>query len=302
MHGVTTTRVELDQPVDLRRTMALVGHGRTDPTIRFGADGVWRATHTPEGPGTIHLATQRGGRVVDVSAWGPGARWLVQRAPGMCGALDSLEGFEPSRHPAVAQLAKRMPGIRLCRTERVLDSLVPAVLEQKVTGREARRAWAGLVRGFGEPAPGPVGLLVAPPPSRLRTVTSSTWHRLGVERKRAETIHRVATVAHRLEETRDGAELRRRLLTIPGVGPWTAAEVAVVALGDPDAVSVGDYHLPHAVTWTLAGEPRGDDARMLELLAPFAGHRGRVVRLIEAGGSTAPRRGPRMPLRNIQAH
>jgi 3-methyladenine DNA glycosylase/8-oxoguanine DNA glycosylase len=112
----------------------------------------------------------------------------------------------------------------------------------------------------------------------------------------------VATVAHRLEQSCDSDELQRRLLSIPGVGPWTAAEVAVVAFGDPDAVSVGDYHLPHAVTWTLAGEPRGDDARMLELLAPFAGHRGRVVRLIEAGGSTAPRRGPRMPLRHIEAH
>jgi 3-methyladenine DNA glycosylase/8-oxoguanine DNA glycosylase len=241
---------------------------------------------------------------VNVRTWGPGASWLRDRAPAICGALDSLEGFEPARHPAVARLARRMPGMRLCRTERVLDALVPAILEQKVMGREARHAWSGLVQGFGEPAPGPVerGLLVAPTPSRLRTITSSTWHRLGVERKRAETIRRAATVAHRLEETADGAELRRRLLAIPGVGPWTAAEVALVALGDPDAVSVGDYNLPHAVTWTLAGEPRGDDARMLELLAPFAGHRGRVARLIKVGGMMAPRRGPRMPLRRIQDH
>jgi 3-methyladenine DNA glycosylase/8-oxoguanine DNA glycosylase len=294
--------IELDHRADLRRTMALVGHGRTDPTIRYAADGIWRATRTPDGPGTIHLAVQLGGHTVEARTWGAGAEWLLERAPGMCGALDSLAGFEPSVHPAVASLAHRMPGMRLCRTDRVLDALVPAILEQKVTGREARRAWAGLVRGFGERAPGPADLLVAPPPARLRAVTSSTWHRLGVERKRAETIRRVATVAHRLEGTADRAELRRRLLTVPGVGPWTAAEVAVVALGDPDAVSVGDYHLPNSVAWTLAGEPRGDDARMLELLAPFSGHRGRVVRLIEAGGTIAPRRGPRMPLRRIEVH
>jgi 3-methyladenine DNA glycosylase/8-oxoguanine DNA glycosylase len=145
-------------------------------------------------------------------------------------------------------------------------------------------------------------LLVAPEPAQLRTITSATWHGLGVERRRAETIRRAATVAAALEAASDAATLRQRLTGIPGIGPWTAAEVAIVALGDPDAVSVGDYHLPHAVTWTLAGEPRGDDARMLELLAPFAGHRGRVVRLIEAGGMTAPRRGPRMPLRHIAAH
>jgi 3-methyladenine DNA glycosylase/8-oxoguanine DNA glycosylase len=301
MHGLSE-RIELAHRADLWRTLALVGHGRSDPTIHYATDGIWRATRTPDGPGTIHLAVESGGCSVTAQTWGPGGDWLLKRAPAMCGALDSLEGFEPARHPAVARLARRLPGMRLCRTERVLDALVPAILEQKVTGSEARRAWAGLVRGFGEPAPGPVDLLVAPAPARLRTITTATWHRLGVERKRAETIRRVATVAHRLEMTGDGGELRRRLLTIPGVGVWTAAEVAVVALGDPDAVSVGDYHLSHAVTWALAGEPRGDDARMLELLAPFAGHRGRVVRLIEAGGMLAPRRGPRMPLRRIQAH
>lgn len=301
MHGVVE-RISLPHRADLRRTLALVGHGRSDPTIRYATDGVWRATRTPDGPGTIHLEMEAGGCSVTAQTWGAGGDWLLHRARALCGALDSLEGFEPERHPAVARLARRMPGMRLCRTERVLDALVPAILEQKVTGREARRAWAALVRSFGEPAPGPVDLLVAPPPSRLQAITTATWHQLGVERKRAETVRRVATVAHRLEITSNGGELQQRLLSVPGVGPWTAAEVAIVALGDPDAVSVGDYHLPHAVTWTLAGEPRGDDARMLELLAPFAGHRGRVVRLIEAGGMTAPRRGPRMPLRRIQAH
>ena len=90
--------------------------------------------------------------------------------------------------------------------------------------------------------------------------------------------------------------------SIAGVGRWTSAEVRRVALGDPDAVSVGDYHLPHAVAWALAGEARADDARMLELLEPFAGHRARVVRLIEVAAIGAPRRGPRMPLRAIARH
>jgi 3-methyladenine DNA glycosylase/8-oxoguanine DNA glycosylase len=180
--------------------------------------------------------------------------------------------------------------------------LVPAIWEQKVDGKEARRSWTALVRAFGEPAPGPADLMVAPDASTLRSITSATWHRLGVERKRAETVRRAATVAHRLEEPTDSRELRRRLESVPGVGVWTSAEVAIVALGDADAVSVGDFHLPHAVAWTLAGEPRGDDARMLELLAPFAGHRGRVARLIEAGGMNAPRYGPRLPLRRIATH
>jgi 3-methyladenine DNA glycosylase/8-oxoguanine DNA glycosylase len=222
----------------------------------------------------------------------------------MTGALDSLDGFDPSRHPVVARLARRLSSLRVPRTERVLDALVPAILEQKVTGLEARHAWRGLVRLVNEPAPGPVPLLLTPSPSRLLDVPSYAFHRLGVERRRAETIHRCARVAHRLEEAVSlGTDvLDQRLRSIPGVGAWTSAEVRLVALGDADAVSVGDYHLPHMVAWTLEGEARADDQRMLELLAPFAGHRGRVVRLIEVAGRAAPRRGPRLPARGIARH
>jgi 3-methyladenine DNA glycosylase/8-oxoguanine DNA glycosylase len=143
MHGLIerVERIELAHRADLQRTLALVGHGRSDPTIRYAADGIWRATRTPDGPATIHLAVEADGCTATAQTWGPGGDWLLDRAPAMCGALDSLDGFEPALHPAVARLARRMPGMRLCRTERVFDALVPAILEQKVTGREARRAW-----------------------------------------------------------------------------------------------------------------------------------------------------------------
>ncbi|HEV3226986.1 MAG TPA: hypothetical protein VGZ52_09130 [Acidimicrobiales bacterium] len=275
-------------------------HGGHDPTIRFAADGVWRATRTPDGPATIHLARDGSPR----GAWGRGADWLTARAAAMTGALDDLDGFDPSRHPVVERLARELPSLRLARTERVFDALVPAILEQKVTGHEARRAWCGLVRRYGEPAPGPVPLLLAPAPQRLLEVPAYVFHRLGVERRRAETIYRCATVAQRFEEAvhLGSAELDRRLRAVPGVGPWTSAEVRRVAVGDADAVSVGDYHLPHAVAYALAGEHRADDERMLELLEPFAGHRGRVALMIEIGRGSAPRHGPRMRLRDISHH
>ncbi|MEY2462025.1 MAG: hypothetical protein QOH64_163 [Acidimicrobiaceae bacterium] len=297
--------MRLAQPIDLRRTMAPIGHGRSDPTFRLAADGVWRATRTPDGPGTIRLWMAAGdGRTVEASAWGDGASWLLSRAAGMIGELDSLTGFVPTRHPVVARLARSLGRLRLPRTERVLDALVPAILEQKVIGLEARRSFAGLLRLAGEPAPGPAGLLLPPTPRALGRIPSWDFHRIGVERKRADTIRRAASIAAQLE---DGANLgtgvlEQRLLTIPGVGPWTAAEVCRLALGDADAVSVGDYHLPNAVAWALAREPRADDERMLELLAPFAPHRGRVVRLIEVGAGGAPRRGPRLRTRPIAWH
>jgi 3-methyladenine DNA glycosylase/8-oxoguanine DNA glycosylase len=177
-----------------------------------------------------------------------------------------------------------------------MEALVPAIIEQKVTGTEARRAYRALVRVHGEPAPGPAGLRLPPSPDTIAALPYHAFHPLGLERRRADTLRRVASRARALEAAvaLPLADAYRRLMALPGIGPWTAAEVGRSALGDPDAVSVGDFHLPNLVSWALAGEPRGDDSRMLELLEPYRGQRGRVVRLLEASGLRAPRYGPLM--------
>jgi 3-methyladenine DNA glycosylase/8-oxoguanine DNA glycosylase len=181
----------------------------------------------------------------------------------------------------------------------VFEALLPSILEQKVTGREARTAFGAIVRAWGERAPGPVALRLQPAPEALAVTPYWAFHPLGVERKRTATIQLAASRARRVEETAtmDPADAHRRLQALPGVGPWTSAEVAIVALGDADAVSVGDFHLPHLVSHALAGEPRGTDERMLELLAPWPGHRGRVLRLLTRSGRYPARRGPRMAVR-----
>lgn len=289
-------------PLDLARTLAPLRHGGSDPTMRIGAGGVWRATRMPTGPASVHLSAGRHG--VLARAWGPGGPEALDAVPALVGLDDDRSGFEPHRHPVVAGLDRRLAGVRIPRSGSVLEALVPVVLEQKVTGTEARRSFRALVRSLGERAPGPAGdggLLVPPAPPRLAATPSYAFHPFGVERRRADTIRRAAAVAPALERLvpLPPGEARRRLLAVPGVGPWTAAEVALVALGDADAVPLGDYHLPHQVAWALAGEARGDDARMLELLSPFAGHRGRVIRLLVAAGVTAPRFGPRAEVRSI---
>jgi 3-methyladenine DNA glycosylase/8-oxoguanine DNA glycosylase len=236
-----------------------------------------------------------------VEAWGPGRDWLLDQAPALVGELDDEDGFQPE-HPLLRDLHRRHPGLRIGRTDAVFEAAVATVLEQKVPGAEAWRAWAGLVRDLGEPAPGPhPGLWVPPSPERLAATQYYVFHTYGVERGRANTVRRVALHAARLGEVVDMPldAARRRLQALPGLGPWSAAEIALVALGDADAVSVGDYHLPHLVSWALAAEPRGSDERMLELLEPYRGHRARVLRLLLTAGITPPRRGPRLKLRNV---
>lgn len=229
-------------------------------------------------------------------AWGPGARWALANAPGLLGAHDDLTGFEPERHRVVARCAHRLPGLRMIRTGQVQDLLVPTILGQKVTGLEAIRAWLYMIRRWGQPAPGPGDLRLPPPSAVLADMAYHDLHRAGVERTRAVTVIEACRRIDRLQEaasmSRDDA--RRRLTAVKGLGPWTAGIIERVVFGDADAVEVGDYHLPNVIAWNLAGQARADDARMLELLAPFAPHRGRVLRLVEVAGSGAPRRGARM--------
>ncbi len=298
----TTWRPQL--PVDVRRTLAPLRRGTGDPTHRVTDDGsVWRTTLLPTGPATCRL-TSRGLHEVDCEAWGPGADEVVAGLPDLLGGGDAADGFEP-RHPLLAETAARLPGLRIPRTGRVVEALVPAVLEQKVTGQEARASFRRLVLRYGSAAPGPApGGMVVPPPAEVwRRIPSWEWHRAGVGPQRSRTICLAMRSAARLEQAigmeRDDAA--RRLSAVPGVGVWTVAEVAQRALGDTDALSVGDYHLSAFVGWALLGRPLDDDG-MVDLLEPWRPHRYRVVRLLECSGVRKPRFGPRLTIQDHRAH
>jgi 3-methyladenine DNA glycosylase/8-oxoguanine DNA glycosylase len=287
--------VALAEPIDLLLTLAPIAHGRGDPTIRFAADGIWRATRTPGGPATLRLRAVQGG--IAVVAWGPGAALAVEGAADLVGANDEAGALVP-QHRLIAELVRRFPGLRLPRTNRPFEALLPAICEQKVTGVEARAAFRGIIATHGEPAPGPAGLRLPPAAATLAALPYFAFHRFGMERRRADLIRRAAQLASRVE-TAAPAEATARMGAVPGIGPWTLAEVGRIAFGDPDALSVGDFHLPSLVAWALAREPRADDARMLELLEPYRGQRGRVQRLLEVSGISAPRYGPRMAPQRI---
>ncbi len=298
--------MDLDFRPDLMAILSPLRRGRADPATRITSDGwFWRAALTPAGP--VTQALRAVDRVVHSRTWGPGAQWQNEHLPQLLGAadrpppgIDGLIDAAISHQPGSRSPAARVEGWRTPRAGNVWENLLAAVLEQKVTGKEARYSWSRLVRDYGDPAPGPApaALTVPPPADVVRTVPSWWWRRHGVDRTRSDTIMRLARLPHVLAKLPQcPPEAARRLLTaVPGVGEWTYAEVAQRALGDADAVSVGDYHLAGQVVYAFTGARDGTDERMLELLQPFTGQRYRVVRAIELAGISRPRRGPRMPI------
>lgn len=292
---MATHVIEIPEWLNLASTV----RGSKMPIMVGPTESRWN-TRTPDGPGTLHL--QRiGDDRVEAEAWGPGADWMINQAPRLLGMEDDLAGFKPP--PGKMADVWRSQPFLLGRTDRLWDSLIGGVFGQKVQVQNAVRARRLLAKNYGDPAPGPVGGWVLPSPERTAELGYADFHPLGVERKRAEIILRVAREMRRLTnlEQRTPSQVQARLQQIRGIGPWTTAMVTATALGDADAVPVGDFHLPNTVAWHLAGEERGDDERMLELLEPYAGHRWRVLRLAKSLGS-APKRGPRLSLTGDGLH
>jgi 3-methyladenine DNA glycosylase/8-oxoguanine DNA glycosylase len=281
----------------MRQVLAILRRGAGDPTFRTDDDGtVWRGVRTPEGPATLRLRQDPDG-AVQATAWGSGAEWVLASVPAMLGADDDPSGFVP-HHDTVAALHRQHPHWRITRTGLVMEALVPAIIEQKVTGQEAFAGFRTLVHRFGERAPGPGverRLWVQPAPATVRGIPSWEWLRMHIDPARSRAVVGAARVAPALERTvgLPGEEVDRRLRSLPGIGAWTAAEVRFRAHGDADAVSFGDYHVAKNVGWALTGEAV-DDAGMAVLLEPYRPHRYRVQRLVELARAGRPRRGPRM--------
>lgn len=295
-------------PFDLDATISVFSRGGDGPCFRRDTSGVWLTMRTPHGPAMLWLRQRRGtdeGGEVDARAWGAGREWAIARVPHLLGAHDDWSELDVSSSPLLSEVLRRNPGLRLASGGLVFEMLVPSIIEQKVTVVEAWGAWRRLVRRHGEPAPGPApdGMFVVPTAEAWRFIPSWEWHAAGVDPRRSQTVVRTSRVAEAVDRAADvpADEASRRLQSLPGVGVWTSAEVTLRALGDPDAVSVGDYHLAATVGTALTGTAVDDDG-MLELLAPWAGQRQRVLRLILGSGIRKPRRGPRITIQDHRRH
>jgi len=291
--------ITLDPPPDLRLTFGHLNGGTTHPGRPLTSDLGWRASRAPTGPATLRIAVQ--GSSIQATAWGPGAEWALHHLPELLGAGDDPGSFPTNGHRLMRELKGRFEGLRIARTERVHEAIVPVILGQVVTRTEAGRAERRLIETYGEPAPGPEPLMLQPSPEVLGRLKYEDFHPLGIGRNKARLIIDVSRRAARLEEATamEPGAADKRLRAVRGIGPWSSALVVSEALGDPDAVPVGDYHLPNTVAWALAGEARATDSRMLELLEPYRPHRYRAALMLKLSGIGAPKYGPRTQVRSF---
>jgi 3-methyladenine DNA glycosylase/8-oxoguanine DNA glycosylase len=300
--------------VDVRRAVLVDRPRRGAIALRAQGGAVRRAEPGPAGPLVLEARSEPGGVVLEV--WGPpetpagDAEAARDAAVGWAGLRDDLDGFADlaSAHPVAREVLRQVGEPRLSRMPRVGEALGRAVLSQLIQGVEANRSIAQVAVLAGSPAAG--GLWTWPDAREIAAVDAYRLRRCGLSLRRVRTLHEGALADRRLTASaaqQDWERLDRQLRTLPGCGAWTSAETRI-ALGDADAVSVGDYHHPSLVG-ALLGDRRArredhDDAEMLELLAPFAPHRGRLVRMLEQAAargivSAWPRRGPR---RALSAH
>ena len=299
----SSASVSFEGPAGPAMTLSPQRRGPGDPCYQLVDGAIWKTSLMPSGPVAARLA-KAGSRTVECEAWGAGAEEFCERLAAMLGVRDDTTGFAPEQ-PTIAAAHRRVPHLRLGRTDRVMEALVPAVLEQRVAGKDAFRAWRLLVTKYGAPAPGPAParMRVPPPADVWRRVPSWDFHLANVDPGRARTVVGCAQRAEALERlsSRPPEAARAALTTMPGVGVWTAAEVAQRAWGDADALSIGDYHLSNVVGSTLLGH-RIDDDEMVELLEPLRPHRYRATRLLEVSGlARNPRFGARKAIPDLRA-
>ena len=295
--GMPALRVTLARRYSLLASVRLLRVGPFDPCTHLGRDAQGQprfvtCARLPSGAATL-LATQiaRGDGdarpTLLLTAYGPGAAEALLRAPAAVGLCDDPYAFAPA-HEGLRVLAEQHRDAHLPRALRISDVLKASVLQQRVTFEEASAAHRELVLRFSEAAPGAdalgVRLMLPVDNAILARMPSYEARGAGIDMRRAQILMEAARKARFVDAAQDDlVELRRRLALLPGVGPWTHAYTLGHGAGDADAVPFGDVHLPHTVALALRGDPRANDDDLAEMLAPFAPHRFRAIRLMMEG-------------------
>lgn len=239
------------QPVDRRGGLPLVLRYR-EP---YAAEQVWaylsarlipgvekadgdvfvRHIRMPAGRAQVSVSAPSDGRVrvyldlPELAGLGPLVaavrRWLDLDADPS--AIDSVLG----RDQGLAPLVSATPGMRVPGTPDGFELALRAVVGQQVSVAGARTMMGRLVTH--------VGVDAMPSADDLAGVGLDDLTSIGLTGRRAATVRALAEATSSgqiaLDPGADRDATRARLLAIPGIGPWTAAYIALRALGDPDA-------------------------------------------------------------------
>ncbi len=273
-------------PIHFARTFSLQSLGPHDPTASRTRDRFAKAFFYRDAPAALDFS-RCGERELQVTAHGPHAQALAEEAARCLAQPDHYATFL-TPDTGIQRLHWRLAGLRILRFPWLWDSVNSAILQQRIRTADAMRGWRRVTRRWGSPAP--LNLTAFPPPATLAQIPRFELEALDIDHQRAQTMLRFAQESrfHPLTASMDFPTLRAHLLRQPGIGPWTTETVLGYGAGDIDAAIPGDLHLPHLVSYALAGEPEGSDQRMMELLEPFRGHRFRIIRLLYDSGLQRP--------------
>jgi AraC family transcriptional regulator of adaptative response / DNA-3-methyladenine glycosylase II len=157
-------------------------------------------------------------------------------------AVDAVLGADP----LLGSLVGHRPGLRVPGTADGFELLVRTVLAQQVSLSAAHTFAGRLVAAYGKPLDSPGDSLTARFPD-AETLADASYDGIGLTASRIRTVRAVASAAASgeldLDPAADREQTRRRLLAVPGIGPWTAEYVAMRALADPDAFPATDLVL-----------------------------------------------------------
>jgi 3-methyladenine DNA glycosylase/8-oxoguanine DNA glycosylase len=272
-------------PVHFTRTFSMQRLGAYDPTADLSDDFFRKAFFYHGEPAAIEIC--RVGKALNVCAYGTRADELLSETIDGLSQDDRYFDFSTD-DGGILRLHRLLPGLRLLRVPWLYDMTCSAILQQRIRTVDAMRDWRRIAKRWG--VPGPLGLWTFPPAEVLAHVPRFELEAMGVDAKRARALLAFAKESRlvRFRVDRSFEEMRRLLLRVPGIGPWTAETVMGYGAGDTDAAIPGDLHLPRVVCYALAGEWDGCDERMMELLEPFRGHRFRIIRLLYASGLDVP--------------
>ncbi len=259
--GEVVVRLPFRPPLAAGPLLGWLGRRVVDGLLSVDDGEITRSLALPRAPGVVRLRVRddyvrcalRLGDVADLAA-------AVERCRRLLDLDADPSVIDPvlAADPALAPLIRVRPGLRSPGSVDGFETAVLALVGQQISVRAASRLMARLVARHGDPVPGAPGARTFPRPDAL---AGARLGDLGLTRRTQAALGELAARCAdglSLDPGADRHHVREQLLTIAGIGPWTADYVALRALRDPDVFPTGDLVVRRHAAWVgLPADPDG---------------------------------------------